>query len=1060
MSSRKTLDIDLLTLRKVYPVGPTNRPQPANTVFTVNPAGEGTWVNPIDNLVANGINPPLPTQLNTMQTQIATLNGAVFGGIDPHDEFVTKTEFMSTLVNPLPVTILAPKGVIAGPDPSNNMLGIVSKSGLSLQNSGFNYWIATGGSDPLKQILTTADFVTFTGQRGIDFNTAPSGITPQCYTVETNGSIWVAGGTSNNTGTVKPILYSNDGITWSGVTWNGGIMQSACYTIKYNGSMWIAAGGAGLSNPIYYSIDGINWSPSTDSTSSSPFATIKALDYSNGQWYAIGDDRYMYTSINGINWAKNNTAISTISNTTYALRVYTIPSDSGIYNINSVETLILIANSQALYKYNISTNTVTPLIPNFSCYAVETNSVMWVAIGKGVNPNTNKLYYTSDITASSGWTPVSGVLFTTGTYVTWTGSEWLCTGNDASGNNYIYSSSNGISWTLKNIFDSNNTIGVEVINQILTLAPAVYVAPGQQRVGVFTTEPNAALDVQGDVIVRNNLTVQNKLILNQDLDVNTIYTNNIGTRTGGTINMNSVALANVSGILYPNTIGSNSYLTGVNTNGNFAISYGTSDVLVFDGSGSVSTNIPIAFNNPIDKILQGRIATDGFNSGYLYAEAINTFMISNLRAQHVSAQFDVSGTVPSITFFDPTTIQNSLTVNGSIDTGYANISVLDTINTHLSGTLDASNINVTSTLNAAYANIPVLDTMNANVYGLLDASNINVSGILDAENLTINNNLEVYNNLSANTVSTRTCSINAGPSSSDTTLILGQADPLKYWQLYSTSTAGGGLTAGNFSLWSYDDNSGFIGKAIDIDASCSSITLCNGDVSGNVYVHGPSGPGRVYDTIYNPVSSAINNVTTRTYNTAGTYYYPIPTGNYSITIEYCGGGGGGGYTAPDPNPGDPRNGGGGGSGTIKTYSFTTTPLTSGYNIAITIGAGGGAPVTGAFPGGDTTIQLIYYTLVSAPGGSAASGIDGGIGGIGGFGGTDTITIGRNGSNNDTSILSSNQVYNGDGFGGGNGLLYGGAGGNGSKSGFNDGAYYTPPQPGQDGYAVITLTKLS
>jgi hypothetical protein len=384
MSSRKTLDIDLLTLRKVYPVGPNNRPQPANTVFTVNSAGEGVWVNPIDNLVANGINPPLPTQLSTMQTDIATLNGAVFGGIDPHDEFVTKTEFMSTLVSPLPSTVLASKGVIAGPDPSSNMLGIVSKSGLSVQNSGFNYWVATGGSEPLKEILTTTDFATFTGQSGTDFNTAPSGITPQCYTITTNGSIWVAGGTSNNIGSVKPILVSYNGITWSGPTWTGVAMQSACYTIKYNGSIWVAVGGAGSSNPIYYSMDGVTWSPSSGSTASSPYATIKALDYANGQWYAIGDDRYLYTSGNGTQWSKSNNIISIISNTTYALRVYYIPSNSGLYG-NTGTTIALIGNSQALYTFDVESEQIisTP-IPNFSCQSVDTNGLMWVAVGSGV----------------------------------------------------------------------------------------------------------------------------------------------------------------------------------------------------------------------------------------------------------------------------------------------------------------------------------------------------------------------------------------------------------------------------------------------------------------------------------------------------------------------------------------------------------------------------------------------------------------------------------------------------------------------------------------------------
>ncbi len=1094
MSSRKTLDIDLLTLRKVYPVGPTNRPQPANTVFTVNSAGEGTWVNPIDNLTANGINPPLPTQLSNMQTDIANLNEAVFGGIDPHAEFVTKTEFLSTLVNPLPETVLAPKGVIAGPDPSSNMLGIISKSGLSLQNSGFNYWIATEGSDPFKQILSTADFVTFTGQSGFDFNTAPSGILPQCYTVETNGSIWVAGGTSNNNGPVKPILFSVDGINWSGVTWNGGTMQSACYTIKYNGSVWVAVGGAGLSNPIYYSVDGITWSPSTGSTASSPFATIKALDYSNGEWYAIGDDSRLYTSTNGMSWAKDNTSIPNISNTTYALCVYSIPSKGGIYTINNVETIILIANSKALYKYNIAENTVSSLIPNFSCYAVETNGLMWIAVGKGVDGNTNKLYYTSDITASSGWTAMPGVSFTTGTYVTWTGSEWLCTGNDASGNNYVYNSINGISWTLKKKF-ANNEQGVEVINQILTVAPAVYVAPGQQRVGVFTTEPNAALDIEGDVIVRNNITVQNTLTVNTNLDVNTIYTNNINSRTNGDINMNSVTLNNLTATAYGNT--TNSYYTGVKTTGEFAISYGPSDVLVFDGSGGIFSNIAIAFNNPMTKDLQGRIATDSDNTGRLFAEAINTFLVTDMDAVHTSAQFNVSGTMPSITFFDPTTITNNLTVTETLDASninvtdtfnaaYASIPVLDTINAHLTGTLDVSNINVTDTLNAAYASIPVLDVDNAHLTGTLNAATINVS-----------------NDLSANNITAVTCSINAGPSSSNTTLRLEQADPFKYWQLYVTSSPGGGLTPGNFSLWSYDNNRGFIGKAIDIDASCSSVTLCNDDVSGNVYVNGPSGLGRVYDSIYNPPPvtrsgpSGIgtfydtvynpppsHGIINKIYTTSGIYHIPA-NGTYTVELQVVGGGGGGSpavhpttqYTMfNNPNA---ITGCGGGSGYVKIYKFTLD-ITNSISFTINIGAGGAGGVgtydsisnslsgSGSI-GGNTHITLNNYTF-TAQGGTGGSTTSGGNGSYGGFGGQSATLV-----LNNTQITVDGYIINptpltsgtgdmatiisdGTGNGGGTGILLYGKGGSGGNATGSDlsSAQVVNGQNGEDGYASITL----
>lgn len=75
--------------------------------------------------------------------------------------------------------------------------------------------------------------------------------------------------------------------------------------------------------------------------------------------------------------------------------------------------------------------------------------------------------------------------------------------------------------------------------------------------------------------------------------------------------------------------------------------------------------------------------------------------------------------------------------------------------------------------------------------------------------------------------------------------------------LYNASATAGGLTSGHFQVFGYS-GAGYstIKEIIDADYDGSSILMGDGSTVGGavVSVAGPSGSGRVYDTIYNPAS--------------------------------------------------------------------------------------------------------------------------------------------------------------------------------------------------------------
>jgi hypothetical protein len=72
-------------------------------------------------------------------------------------------------------------------------------------------------------------------------------ISTSCYSVASNGSLWVAAG--------DKLAYSNDGTTW---TVASGTTPTTSYAVAWNGNIWIAGG---IGTIMVYSTNGVNWYP-------------------------------------------------------------------------------------------------------------------------------------------------------------------------------------------------------------------------------------------------------------------------------------------------------------------------------------------------------------------------------------------------------------------------------------------------------------------------------------------------------------------------------------------------------------------------------------------------------------------------------------------------------------------------------------------------------------------------------------------------------------------------------------------------------------------------------
>jgi hypothetical protein len=137
---------------------------------------------------------------------------------------------------------------------------------------GNGLWIAAGGgffgsTYTSHYIVYSSDGLSWTGSASGDL--VFTGYASTCLAVAHNGilgsnGLWVAGGDILSP---NKIAYSSDGISWTGSTSGNSVIGEfgACRSVAYSGQqgLWIAGGGNGSTNQISYSKDGITWTGST-----------------------------------------------------------------------------------------------------------------------------------------------------------------------------------------------------------------------------------------------------------------------------------------------------------------------------------------------------------------------------------------------------------------------------------------------------------------------------------------------------------------------------------------------------------------------------------------------------------------------------------------------------------------------------------------------------------------------------------------------------------------------------------------------------------------------------
>ena len=221
------------------------------------------------------------------------------------------------------------------------------------------------------------------------------------------------------------------------------------------------------------------------------------------------------------------------------------------------------------------------------------------------------------------------------------------------------------------------------------------------------------------------------------------------------------------------------------------------------------------------------------------------------------------------------------------------------------------------------------------------------------------------------------------------------------------------------------------------------------------------------------VRMIVDDPTTETYTTSGTWI--CPAGVTSITVECWGGGGGG---AGSGNDGGAGGGGGGGGAYAKRTTVSVTPSTP-YTITVGSAGSAGASQTSGGNGGNSTCTFDVVTITAAGGSGGITGVSGAGGAGGTIGGSsgDVVYAGGNGAaglidnyggGGGGGAGSTGSGNNGSGgTGGAATALNGGAGGNGGNPGGSGSTYgggggggYGRKKPGgagAGGYVTITYT---
>ena len=397
----------------------------------------------------------------------------------------------------------------------NAVSGGFSVRGKAVAYSG-SLWVAVGDdANPLASAQFSTD--------GSNWSNAESGLTTtELEGVGYNGSLFVACGAGG-------FFYSFTGSNWYNA--NTSVFPGGRpFAVAWNGYQWVAVGQSGNASNIAYSMDGSNWS----NAASGFFENSgQGISWNTQYWVAVGDQTSdaktsIKYSFDGLNWSNSifggfGNPAGTGNAVTWNGNIWVAAGVSGGFTQSNLQY-----STDGSNWFRSATNTFTGAGTNGGA-GIATDGSRFVAVGQSADTST--ILYSDD---GSNWSPGTGALFTD------------------YGLAVAYSLYGTADITLKNLgfytkgqdtfLTSTHTIATT--DTLMNIDNTLYVNRPNRRVGVLTSNPSVAFEVNGtmktttlDVVnLINNVQVVDSLTLQGPLYASNIYvatgfSNSAGTQS-------------------------------------------------------------------------------------------------------------------------------------------------------------------------------------------------------------------------------------------------------------------------------------------------------------------------------------------------------------------------------------------------------------------------------------------------------------------------------------------------------------------------------------------------
>ena len=539
------------------------------------------------------------------------------------------------------------------------------------------------------------------------YNQGNSSITPTSNTnsevdISYNGSLWVAVGKSN--GSSSSISYSSNGISWTNATTQFGVEGRGVTYGSNNGSnIWVAVGDNGDGYNIFYSYDGTNW---TNNTSASFSGALYSVLYNSAQsnWLIAG-----YISGGGIALMSDPTSGSITTPSSGGFDSY------GVYTAYNGSNLWVAVGSSTTYNdIQYSSDCINWTAGNNVTYATDTfftdsnvhfgasvayGNGIWIAVGYD-SGYSNSIYSSTDgvnfsLINSSVLDSIVDIKYVYGD--TWVMTNYL--------NQILYSTDNGSNWTAISLVDApyyiNDSISVQTMSHIVYTSNYIY-----------TSNVQPALEVYGDVNIHGTLNFIDQSIIGSDIQVSTIHAAYF--------------------------IGDGSKLINITGGGGGDPELSTLSSIIAFGFSTISTTYGQIFNTStltannanISSIATSSI-TLGTSVGFLQTTALQAIAVSSIQTN----AFILNANFTNLTSISSVTIQSSNILTTNITTNL----LVATSNITTPAILNSAGTNIINLNYAPFSGGPTPITLISSV--VTNYTNFNAIGNQGQQQFLINTNL-------------------------------------------------------------------------------------------------------------------------------------------------------------------------------------------------------------------------------------------------------------------------------------------------------------------------------